>query len=608
MTTDIRISAKATTLLALALAALGAGASALHAQVPPAPRTPIERNEPPTAPRSTQPAIQLNQQDQLAGSTDTTPLGASVTGIRLLGPNESPDLQPPSGITIGAISGVSEADLHIALAPFLGKPLSRKLISDAQAAVARVYRESGYPFVSITLPPHEATGGTFQLRVVEFRLGKVSVNGAGGADDKTNQNLARDLRVTGGDRIDARRLEEDLDWLNRNPYRQVQGVFAAGDELATSNLALTVSETKPWQIYGGYSNTGTESTGKDRYYLGAAGVLRSFNHTLVSYQFTGSSDFWSHPDTITLGDDRPRYLSHSGRITIPTLPRQAIEIAPNFVASTTDSSQLGGLFVSHTETDTYEIPVLYRTALSNLFPGHYLGDLTAGVEYKHSTRDSHIEFLGLPIDGKASVDVFQFVVGWAHDLRDRFGATTFDLRLKGSPGGLLGENEDEDFAAYTGGRVTDATYLYAVLDASRVTTLPGGVNWVVQFSGVLAGDPLPDTEQMALGGFYGVRGYTLDDGAVDTGFTLRNELRLPSVSLVSSWKDSLSPYLFVDYGWGENKNTAQDDTKLFSAGVGADYRAGKHLSVGAAVGFAMKDAAVTEKGDATFHFRASLSF
>ncbi|AHF90295.1 peptidase S24 [Opitutaceae bacterium TAV5] len=607
MTTETRISTKTLALFAAALAALGAGAAPVHAQLAPT-RTPIERNEPPVPPRSTEPAIRLDQQDQLAGSNDTTPLGASVTGIRLLGPDESPDPQPPSGITVGTIAGISEADLHIALAPFLGKPLSRKLISDAQAAVAKVYRDSGYPFVSITLPPHDATGGTFQLRVVEFRLGKVDVREAGGAADATNEKLTRDLRVTGGDRINARRLEEDLDWLNRNPYRQVQGIFAAGDELGTSNLQLTVSEQKPWQIFGGYSNTGTSSTGKDRYYVGAAGVLRPLNNTLVSYQFTGSNDFWKHPSGISLGDDRPRYLSHSGRITIPTLPRQAIEIAPNFVAQTTDSSQLGGLFQTHTESDTWEIPVLYRTALSNLFPGHYLGDLTFGAEYKHSTRDSHIEFAGLPIDGKSDVDVFQIVLGWAHELRDRHGATTFDLRLKGSPGGVLGNNDDEDFATYTGGRVDNATYLYAALDASRVTTLPGGVNWVIQFSGVLAGDPLPDTEQIALGGYYAVRGYTLDDGAVDTGFSLRNELRLPSVSLISAWKDSVSPYLFVDYGWGEQKDTGQDDIKLFSVGGGVDYRAGKHFSLGAAVGFAMKDAAVTEKGDATFHFRASLSF
>ncbi|RRJ96966.1 ShlB/FhaC/HecB family hemolysin secretion/activation protein [Opitutaceae bacterium TAV4] len=587
-------------LLPFALATLGM--ASLYAQT--SPRTPIERNEPPAPPPVTGPALQLNQQDHLAGSDDATPLGVNLTGVRLLGPHESPDSRPSAGITSGAISGVSVDSIQSALIPFLGQPMSRKLFGNVQAAVAKVYRDSGFPFVSITLPPHDASGGILQLRIVEFRLGKISVNEPDGTTSADNDQLTRDIRTTRGDRIDARRLEEDLDWLNRNPYRQVQGIFAAGDELGSSNLQLTVSEQKPWQIFAGYSNTGTQSTGRDRYFLGGAAVFKPFNNTLLSYQFTGSNDFWSHPSSLTLGDDRPRYLSHSGRITIPTLPRQAIEIAPNFVA-TKNEQNLDFLGMLRSDSDTWELPVLYRSAISNLFPGHYLGDLAAGLEYKHSTRKTSLEGTDL---GKGSVDVFQIVLGWAHQLRDSFGGTSFDLRLKGSPGGVPGKNHDEDFSDYTGGRMDNATYLYAALDASRVTTLPGGANWVIQFSGVLAGDPLPDTEQMALGGYYAVRGYTLDDGAVDTGFSLRNELRLPSVSLVSAWHDVVSPYLFLDYGWGENKNTGLDDPKLFAVGAGVDYHAGKALSMGAAVGFAMKDAAVTDKGDATFHFRISLSY
>ncbi len=37
-----------------------------------------------------------------------------------------------------------------------------------------------------------------------------------------------------------------------------------------------------------------------------------------------------------------------------------------------------------------------------------------------------------------------------------------------------------------------------------------------------------DTEQLAIGGYYGTRGYTLDDGSVDAGLVLRDELRLPT--------------------------------------------------------------------------------
>ncbi|MDR1283959.1 MAG: ShlB/FhaC/HecB family hemolysin secretion/activation protein [Opitutaceae bacterium] len=582
--------------LALALLALGAVAPALHAQTPPPPPA-IERNEPPALPRPSGPALQLDPQSLEPGSTDATPLGATVAGIRLLGPAEGANLAPAAGVQIGDIGDGDRAVIRQALAPFVGKPLSRKLISDAQAAVAKVYRDSGHPFVSVTLPPHDATNGTLQLRVVEFRLGKVQVNG-----DPASP-LESDLRLTNGERIDAKKLSEDLDWLNRNPYRQVQGAFAAGDELGTSNLELSITETKPWQVFAGYSNTGTRSTGKDRYFLGGAGVIKPLNNTLISYQLTGDTDFWSKPGSITLGDDRPRYLSHSGRVTIPLAARQALEIAPNFVAQTTESSQLGGLFVFRTESDTFEIPVVYRTAVSNLFDGYYLGDLTFGVEFKRSKQEQFLSLAGssfIPL-GKSEADVWQFVAGWAHQIPDKLGSTSFDIKLKANPGA------DEDEWELRG---RDAKYVYASLDLTRVTRLPGRLTWVAQFTGTLSTADLPDTEQIAPGGFYATRGYQTDDGSADRGFVLRNELRLPSVALFPG-RDQLSPYFFLDFGYGESDGSP--DVKLASAGAGLDYRYGKTLSVGAAVGVAMRDANknrtdLTEKNDATFHFRASLSF
>ena len=64
------------------------------------------------------------------------------------------------------------------LRPYLGQPLSRKLIAEIEAAIARQYRDLDYPFVSLSTPEQEITGGVLQIRVVEFRTGKVAVKGA----------------------------------------------------------------------------------------------------------------------------------------------------------------------------------------------------------------------------------------------------------------------------------------------------------------------------------------------------------------------------------------------------------------------------------------------
>ncbi|OYW30838.1 MAG: hypothetical protein B7Z45_11040, partial [Azorhizobium sp. 12-66-6] len=179
----------------------------------------------------------------------------SGQGRLMIGPQY---LSGGRGIRIGAIGDISRPALEQALSPFIGRPLSRKLISDIQAAIAKVYREAGYPFVSVTLPPQEVTSGVLTLRVVEFRTGAVKVSGA---EAGTDADLAGRVRAAPGQRISADALDEDLAWLNRYPYRSVNGVFAPGDDLGLSTLTLEVTPQKPWQAFAGWSNTGTHSTG-----------------------------------------------------------------------------------------------------------------------------------------------------------------------------------------------------------------------------------------------------------------------------------------------------------------------------------------------------------
>jgi hemolysin activation/secretion protein len=538
--------------------------------------TAVERNLPP--PVVSRGGLQLGN-DNFAGSNDATPLGVNLVGVHVLGPKEKPRGLP--GIVIGNIGPMPHEQVATAIAPFIGQPISRKLISDVQASIARVYREAGYPFVSVTLPPHNASRGLLQIRVVEFRAGKLKIEGVANV---TEDRLASQVRLTPGDRIQAARLEEDLDWINRNPYRTVQGVFAPGDVIGASDLTLKVSESKPWQVFAGYSNTGQQATGYDRYYVGAGAVIAPLNNTVVSYQLTGSSDFWGDRGfDDDGGPNAARYQSQSARITIPTWSRQALEIAPNYVQTRQDQDA----FITF-NNKIFELPVIYRSAISNILPGVYLGDVYGGVELKHVERTTF--FTGFQI-GQGSADLFQLVFGWAHHFSDAWGHTAFDVRLKTNPGDVLGGNNDLAWQLFSSGRVASVQYTYGAIDANRVTTLPGGFNWVTQVSALISDQALPDTEQMALGGLYGVRGYTLDDGAVDQGFFWRNELRTPVIPLAGlPVASEISPYAFADYGQGKNFNIPLPRTEMASLGLGADFRFGSFVSATVIGAYALRAA------------------
>lgn len=602
--TAARPSMRRAALLALAVPALLATTSPGRAQGAGV----LERNLPP--PVLGGGGLSLSP-ERLGASTDATPLGVDLAGVRLIGPKEPPLSRPPSGVSIGAIGAMAHAPLVQALTPFVGKPLSAKLIGELQAAVARAYREAGYPFVAVTVPPQEVTSGVLQLQVSEFRYGEVTTQGA---VPGTETYLLARLRAATGERIRADLLEEDLDWLNRYPYRTAEGVFAPGDALGSSALTLNLTPRKPWEVFAGWSNTGTQATSYQRYFAGFGAALPAWGDSFLSYQATGSEDFWSDPASIGTGAASPNYFSQSARLVVPLAARQSVEIAPNYVAT----RQTGEPDLFSFTNQTFELPVLYRTALSNLLPGAYRGELLLGAVGRHVSRESY--FTGTDIGG-AAADQFELILGWAASRSDAFGRTSIQARLIANPGGVLGGNDAASWDAYTAGRVSDVDYTYGTLDIGRVTRLPAGFAYVTQFTGLVSGQALPDTDQLAIGGLYATRGYVLDDASVDQGFFWRNELRLPTLPVLSRLatsagaRDELSPYGFLDIGYGYNYGfdsvlgpVAGLTTHMAGIGAGVDYRFGDHLQASLVAGYALSSAGDTAAGDWTVQGRLFIAY
>lgn len=548
----------------------------------------LERNLPAaTAPGPA--AVSVGEADY--GQGDDTPLGVTVAGVRLIGQDEAVPTHPQRDVSIGSVPGIDPKTAAAALSPYVGQPLTRALIVRMQRELAGVWRQSGFPFVSVTVPPQEITSGVLTLRVVEFHAGRVLVEGAA-----LERSLAGHVRLVPGERIDARALEEDLDWLNRTPYRRAAGSFAPGDATGASDFTLKVTRDKPWSVFAGYANTGSEATGRDRWTLGAGGWIPELNDMTVSYRFTRSGEAWHGGNLGSLDVSRPGYLSHAARFELPTGARQALSIAPNFV----ETNELVGGTPFSFNNRTLELPILYRSAVSNLLPGRYWGDVYVGIEPKWVKRTTAFDGIDVA-SGRAGL--FNIVLGWAGSFSDPYGNMVIDARIKANPGGVVGGNNGADWMAFTGGRVTDVTYLTGGIDVTRTTDLPGGFLWVSQLSGLLAGQALPDTERLGLGGFYAVRGYDNADGATDAGLVWRNELRLPTTSPLAKagagLSDSASPFAFVDFGHGYDF-AARDHTTLASTGIGLDYAIGRYLSASMSGAVALNDAGKTLSGDWSF--------
>lgn len=555
----------------------------------------LERNRPPRAEVADQPLV-IDATEY--GTSDPTPLGVDIAGIALIGQTEpvSADMRP--GVRVGAIPNAPTAALQNALRPWLGQPLSFEQIGRIQTAVALVYREAGYPFVSVTIPPQEVTGGVLTLRVIEFRMGAVQVEGA----RLSNADRVRaSIRAERGARIDADALEQDLTWLNRIVNRRAAAVFAPGEAAGQSNLRITLDEGRPLQGHVGVSTTGASDTGRDRYFLGVDAWFPALGDMTLAYQVTGSSDAWQEPEKLTpMTGDFARYVSHSARLVLPTGPRQALEIAPNYVAS----RQSGGGFITF-ENTTFEVPVTWRSTLSNIVQD-LPGDIGFGIAAKTLHRRTF--FGNFPI-ATADASLLQVTLDWSHQFPDDRGSTALDIALKAGPASGPGVSSAANWAAFTNGRLNDAGHAYLSTSMRRQTRLGKGWSLSQNVTAQITGRPLPDTERMGLGGFYATRGYFGDDGSVDSGIVLRNELRMPSLTPLAQMgvKDVLSPFLFVDAGFGRDHATGAVP-KLASAGAGFDYEIGETLSSSLVGAWALGDGAVTRAGDFTLQARLLMRF
>lgn len=581
----------------------------------------VERNLPPATAGS---GGGLRTDAGPSHDADDTPLGVDLMGIRLIGLNDPVLPAPPAGITVSGAAGLGQPEFADVLGPFLGQPLSRKRLVDAQAAVAKAYRKAGWPFVSVTAPPQEITGGVLYLRVVPFRTGTVQVKEMDGTA-ATGRDFAAAVRAPAGALIDADRISEDLDWLNRFPYRQLNGVFEPGSDPGFSDLTLEVSRRRPWQVFAGVSNTGTlRSRSLDRAFIGFAAGIEALHDLNLSYQLTGSHDVVSAPGSLTLsGRNRPSYASHAGRIVVPLAARQALSLTPNFVATSQDSA--GGLLTIRNAT--VELPVLYRTALSNLAGGLAgWGDLYGGVTPKWLSRRVLSQGTGL---ASGSAGVFDLTVGWGGSwLQEGGGSTAIDLRVVANRTGVVPGNSRAAWNSFSNGRVDDADYAYLYGVVSRTTPLVrggwlDGASWNIELTGQMAGKALPETEQLAIGGLYATRGYTLNDGSVDAGFVLRNEIRVPPFAALGRLgaagagpvTDALSPFVFLDASHGHNYNFGalkgigeRADTTLVGLGAGLDYTLGQSLQAGVNAGVALTSGPETSRGTLTAQARILISF
>jgi hemolysin activation/secretion protein len=556
-------------------ALLGAGMAALMCGSGAAAQV-LERNLPPVPELRDQAQIApLEPGGLLTPDADDRPIGPALKALVVLAPASEVLVDAAPGVDTQQVTRLDNPSARALLEPYLGRTISRRLMSDLQIAITRYYRAQGFPFLSVSIPEQEITKGVLQIRVIEFTAGEINVTGN---PRPSAGYIAARIRQRPDDPIDVRLLAEDLNWLGRNPFGSIETLFSPGEGLGRTNVTLVANTSKPWRSYAGITNSGSASTGWSRLFAGfeiapfaAAPDLR------MAYQFTGSDD---------LLDGRPAaYRSHAAVLNLGIAPRQAIDLT----LANIRTRQANGPFDIIQQTS--EAVLGWRTAIAGL------ADLELGVEARRSKRT--VAF-GEFVLSSAQVDVLQLYASVEKVATDQLGTSYMSVTAHASPGGIGDRNASGAFALYTSGRVADSRYGYIEANYARTTQL-GKARLDTELIGRIATGPLPDSEQFGIGAPGYVRGYSLDDGGYDNAAVLRNTLYAPAWTL--PLQQSMQPYLFFDAGYAR-----QREMTPVSLGAGAQYQIGRAFSGSFFASRALTSAPRTTAGDWRVLFSAKVSY
>jgi hemolysin activation/secretion protein len=390
---------------------------------------------------------------------------------------------------------INAETLRPAITEFVGRPLTFNELLAACAAVAKIYRDAGW-IVRAYLPHQEVANGIITIHIIESLFGAVRSEGP------ELRRLSREQLHRGveqmqraGHPLNAKALDRSLLLLSDLPGVAVTGSLQEGSEHGQSDVILQASEKPLFSGDAGADNTGSRSTGYQRY---SANMLLASPFGLgdqgsANLIQTEGSNYGRLAWSVPVGYDGLRIGANT------SMMRYRL-IAPEFKAlDSFGDSDTVGLDVSY--------PIL-RSRLANFYS-------TAAIDHKNfdnhsggsTTTHYQLNSLTLGINGNQSDNSGSSAGSLAY--------TTGDLNLNGSP------NQASDaITTRTAGGFTKLHFA-----ASRLQTLNERVALNLALISQLASKNLDSSKKFYLGGSSGVRAYPASEAGGSQGTLFNLELR-----------------------------------------------------------------------------------
>lgn len=478
------------------------------------------------------------------------------------------------------------ADLQKRLEPLVGKEMATENLLDIKKEILSFFAEHNHPLIAVEIPEQSVTNGTVQLIVIEPILDQVQVTGNRWFSSKSIEN-AVGLKL--GCKVPEKMIMNRLAWLNMNPFLHGDAFYSPGSDNGTTSLNIATRDRFPLRTYAGADNTGSESTGNERWFAGFNASLGL--NTLLSYQFTSSFIF-------------PAFESHLAHFTFFLPWRHELVLYGTYATIHPDIQD----FKSHGKD--VQGSFRYLAPIGDLFRP-FLHEISFGFDYK--LYNNALFFLSdvkevFPITSKNAA-ISQFYLGYKLD--DIFSShhTSFRIEILFSPAYWLPNQSNDDYNQLRRGAKN--RYLYGRLAAGDIIELPRKFEFaaLVRLQGTT--DPLLPSEQFGLGGSDTVRGYLERVFLADAAVCANGEFRSPPLSLFSKAKNELRFIAFADFARGWNLQNSSDEGKnatLLGVGPGLRYNIIPYFTARLDYGFNLHSVEFDPNRFGRLHFSAILSY
>ncbi|WP_342363802.1 ShlB/FhaC/HecB family hemolysin secretion/activation protein [Terrarubrum flagellatum] len=476
------------------------------------------------------------------------------TGPNVVGPGAAARVEfPPGGTTvllrevrIDKSSLLSSDEIEAIKRKYVGRRVDLAQIGALVQEINDIYAARGHITASAILPPQKLTQGVLTVKLIEGKLGNLTVTGA---VQTSPSYIKSSVPVAAGDTVDVPALNRSIAIFNRTNETQLRAQLRAGGQFGLTDIELATTEPPRniVQIFG--DNQAATTAG--RYQAGLYWRL----HGLF-----GIDDRLTTYGVISRGS-----LYGSSSFTLPITP-YGTRLGLSYSRSgnhVVDGPllQLRSKGESQNSAVNLSQPLFGTEALSLLAIGSFtLGDTRSDQLEVNVVRSSFQRWTG----GLAFT--------WTSPIHSLSVSPTISrVHWKNSIAGA-----SSDFTIL-GGNTTNFVRFSDQLYASLVGS------W--QYSR----DPLPGDQTFQIGGPTTVRGYPIGVAAGDSGYYGQAELHYAFGDALRN----VDVFAFIDHG--AVFATFPKMTRASAAGVGVSWRPAEWVTLESSVGFPIVNVASSQR-------------